>query len=68
MRAAGLSGINDRVQVRTGGKLVRVVPIRGGAASATLTGLRPGTRIYKFRIPATDSTNPVVITRRLTIR
>ena len=68
LRAAGLSGANARVQVRTGGELVRVVPIRGGAASATLTGLRPGTRIYKFRIPATDSTNPVVITRRLTIR
>jgi surface antigen len=68
MRAAGLSRINNRVQVRTGGKLVRVVPIRGGAASTTLTGLRPGTRTYKFRIPATSSTEPVVIKRRLTIR
>ncbi len=68
MRAAGLSGINNRVQVRTGGKLVRVVPIRGGGASAILTGLRPGTRTYKFRIPATRSTEPVVVTKRLTIR
>ena len=58
MRAAGLSGVNARVQVRTGGELVRVVPIRAGAASTTLTGLRPGTRVYKFRIPATDSTEP----------
>ncbi len=68
MRAAGLAGVNGRVQVRTGGKLVRVVPIRGGAASSTLAGLRPGTRTYTFRVPATRSTEAVVVTRRLTIR
>jgi surface antigen len=67
MRARGLSRIADRVQVRTGGRLVRVVPIRGGVASASLAGLREGTRTYRFRIPATDATEPVVVTRRLTI-
>ena len=64
----GLSRINDRVQIRTGGKLIRVVPLRGGVASGTLTGLRPGTRTYRFRLPATPATEAGVVIRRLTIR
>ena len=48
----GTTDVNGLIRVWSHGTLIREVRLRQGAASATLTGLKPGVRTYKFRVPA----------------
>ena len=67
-RATAVRDLNGILQVRARGKVIRKVAVRHGVASATLTGLRTGTRTYRFRLLRTAATEADVVVRRLTIR
>jgi surface antigen len=67
-RASGVRALNGVIQVRARGKLVRQVRLVHGVVSATLTGLRPGIRTYKFRLARTAISESEMVARRLKIR
>ena len=66
--ATGVRVLNGVVKVRARGKVIKTVPLRHGVAQATLTGLRHGTRTYRFRLPITAATQRALVARRVTIR
>jgi len=55
------------MQLRTQGRLVRTVPVRKGAATATVTGLPSGRRTYRFWMLGTSTTLRGLVERRVTI-
>ena len=67
-RASGVRDLNGVVRVRARGKLVRQVRLVHGVANATLTGLRPGIRTYRFRLVRSAITEGETVARRVKIR
>ncbi len=68
VKAAAVPPIDGIVQVRSRGKLLRAVRLRDGVASATVAGVPRGARTIRFRVLATNATNPVMIARRIIVR
>ena len=67
VRAAGVAPIDGTLVVRSRGKVLSTVRVSDGAASGTITALPPGSRIFRFRVPATATTDPGAVVRRLRI-
>ncbi len=68
LSASGVPAINGLLEVRRGRKLVAKVPIADGVATATLTNLPRGKRVFRFRVPSTSTLDFVAVQRRIRIR
>ncbi len=65
--ASGVPAVTGTLQVRSGGKVLRELPVRNGVARATLVGLPHGTRTYRFQVVATTTLQGALIDRRIRI-
>ncbi|MET0999834.1 MAG: CHAP domain-containing protein [Marmoricola sp.] len=65
--ATGVPALSGTLQVRTGGKVIRELPVRNGVARATLVGLPHGTRRYRFQVVATSTFQTALLDRRIRI-
>jgi surface antigen len=67
VRSPDVSPVQGVVRVRSRGRLLAEVPLSDGAATTTITGLAPGTSVFRFRFPATRQLSAVSLDRRITI-
>jgi surface antigen len=65
--APGVSSLDGVIRVRSRGKVLKEIAVRDGVATATVTGLPPGTRTFRFRLPTTDKVSSGVVARRIRI-
>jgi len=65
--AGGVPSLDGVVRVRSRGKLLKQIVLRDGVAKGTVTGLRPGTRTFRFRVPATTEVSYGAVARRIKI-
>jgi hypothetical protein len=65
--ASGVPAVTGTLQVRSGGKVVRELPVRNGTARATLLGLPHGLRNYRFQVVATATLQGALVDRRIRI-
>jgi hypothetical protein len=65
--ASGVPSLDGVVRVRSRGKLLKQIVLRDGIAKGTVTGLRPGTRTFRFRVPATTKVSYGAVERRIKI-
>jgi surface antigen len=66
--ASSIAAVTGTVQVRSGGRVIRELAIRDGAAGATLVGLPHGTRLYRFQVVASSTLLPTSVDRRIRVR
>ncbi len=67
VRALGVDSLDGVVRVSSRGRRLGTVRVTDGYARKTLTRLRAGTRVFRFRVPATRTTHAVVVSRRIRI-
>jgi hypothetical protein len=65
--ATGVPSLDGVLRVRSRGKLLKQIVLRDGVAKGTVTGLRPGTRTFRFRVPATTKVSSAMVARRIKI-
>ena len=65
--ASGVPSLDGVLRVRSRGKLLKQLVLRDGVAKGTVTGLRPGTRTFRFRVPATSKVSYGAVARRIKI-
>jgi hypothetical protein len=65
--ASGVPSLDGVIRVRSRGKLLKQLVVRDGVAKGTVTGLRPGTRTFRFRVPTTTKVSYGVVARRIKI-
>ncbi|MEO6615140.1 MAG: hypothetical protein ABIN79_06470 [Marmoricola sp.] len=66
--ARDVSAINGILQVRRGRKLIATVPVADGTASANLTNLPRGKRLFRFKLASSPTFTSAVTTRKVRIR
>ena len=66
--ASDVPPINGALEVRRGRKLIAKVPVADGVASATLTNLPRGKRVFRFKLPSTPTLDSATTKRRVRIR
>ncbi|MGZ4437477.1 MAG: CHAP domain-containing protein [Nocardioidaceae bacterium] len=67
LAAPGVTAVPGVVRIWSGGRLLAEVPLRGGSASTTLTGLPAGTRNFSVRYPGSDTVTQTVVFRSVRI-
>ena len=65
--ASGVPTLTGTLEVRSGGRVIRQLPVRNGVASATLVGLPHGTRLYRFQVVSSPTLQPARLDRRIRI-
>ncbi|MCW2762793.1 MAG: domain containing protein [Marmoricola sp.] len=65
--AIGVRPVTGAIQVRSRGKLLSQVWLQNGVARATVTGLPPGVKTYRFRYLSTSRVAGDVVVRRIKI-
>ena len=65
--AGGVASLDGVIRVRSRGKLLKQIVLRDGVANGTVADLRPGTRTFRFRMPATTKVSSAMVARRIKI-
>ncbi|MCW2782612.1 MAG: domain containing protein [Marmoricola sp.] len=68
LTASGVSPVSGTVQVRSRGKLLKVLTLRKGTATATITRLAKGSRTFTIRYLASPTVLAAALTRSVRIR
>ena len=68
VRAANVSPIDGILEIRRGRTLVGAVPVTDGVATAKLTNLPRGKRVYRFKMSSSRTLTAAVAKRRVLVR
>ena len=65
--ATGVPAVTGTLLVRSGGRIIRELPVRNGVAGGTVVGLPHGTRVYRFQVVASSTLLGALVDRPIRI-